>query len=53
MIRQFLTDESGTTAIEYAVIAGLIALAVIVTVGTIGEELSTTFTNVQAGFPDA
>jgi pilus assembly protein Flp/PilA len=53
MIRRFLTDESGATAIEYAVIAGLIAMVVIVTVGLIGEEVGTTFTNVAAGFPDA
>jgi pilus assembly protein Flp/PilA len=53
MIHRFLSDERGTTAIEYAVIAGLIAMAVIVTVGLIGEDLNETFTNVAAGFPDA
>lgn len=53
MISRFLTNEDGTTSIEYAVIAGLIAMVVIVTVGLIGEEVSTTFTNVAAGFPEA
>jgi pilus assembly protein Flp/PilA len=53
MIKHFLADERGTTSLEYAVIAGLIAMAVIVTVGLIGDELGTVFTNVEAGFPDA
>ncbi|QGZ96439.1 Flp family type IVb pilin [Terricaulis silvestris] len=53
MIKRFLTDENGTTSIEYAVIAGLIAMVVIVTVGLIGEEVGAVFTNVAAGFPDA
>jgi pilus assembly protein Flp/PilA len=53
MIKRFLTDENGATSIEYAVIAALIAMVVIVTVGLVGQEVSTTFTNVAAGFPDA
>jgi pilus assembly protein Flp/PilA len=53
MIKHFLTNENGATSIEYAVIAALIAMVVIVTVGLVGQEVSTTFTNVAAGFPDA
>jgi pilus assembly protein Flp/PilA len=53
VIQRFLTDESGTTALEYAVIAGLIAMVIIVAVGLIGDEVNTTFTNVEAGFPDS
>ena len=41
--RKFLRDEEGVTAIEYALIAALIALAVIITVGLVGRELNTVF----------
>lgn len=29
MLRRFLSDENGTTAVEYALIAGLLSLAII------------------------
>jgi len=43
MFKRFLKDESGATAIEYGLIAALIAVAIITVVGTIGTNLSTTF----------
>ena len=45
-IKKFLKDEEGVTAIEYGLIAALIALAIIVAVGPIGTNLNTVFTNV-------
>jgi len=39
-------DESGVTAIEYAFIAALIAVAAIGSIGLIGTDLSGTFSNV-------
>jgi pilus assembly protein Flp/PilA len=42
-ITSFLKNESGATAIEYGLIAGLIAVAIIVTVTTTGGAVSTTF----------
>ena len=39
-------DESGATAIEYGLIAALIAVAAIGALTTIGENLETTFTTV-------
>ncbi|HYM17096.1 MAG TPA: Flp family type IVb pilin [Micropepsaceae bacterium] len=45
-ILRYLTNQSGATAIEYGLIAGLIALAIIATVTTVGTSLSTTFTAV-------
>jgi pilus assembly protein Flp/PilA len=39
MLRKFLRDENGATAIEYSLIAGFIALAIIVAVGLTGERL--------------
>jgi pilus assembly protein Flp/PilA len=47
-LRQFLTDESGATAIEYSLIAGAIALAIIATVKGIGPKLNTTFSSVSS-----
>jgi pilus assembly protein Flp/PilA len=37
-------DESGATAIEYALLAMLIALAIVTGVSTIAPKLNTTFT---------
>ena len=45
--RQFLADASGATAIEYSIIAGGIALAIIVTVMGIGPKLNTTFSSIS------
>lgn len=36
-------DEDGATAIEYALIAGLIAVAIIGVLGTMGEEIKRFF----------
>ena len=43
---RFLIDESGATAIEYGLIAALIAVAIIGAVTTLGNNTSTTFENV-------
>ena len=48
MFRKFLTDTNGATAIEYALIAGLIALVVISAVSTIGTTLKASYLNVAA-----
>jgi len=44
---QFLTDDSGATAIEYGLIAAGIAVAIIAVVQSLGTSLNTTFTSVQ------
>lgn len=46
-IRKFARDEEGATAVEYGMMVGLIAVAIIVTVATIGESLGTMFTTVK------
>jgi len=46
-IAHFFADESGATAIEYGLIAALIAVVVIGAVTAVGTQLSTTFTNVS------
>jgi pilus assembly protein Flp/PilA len=45
-VSRFTTDESGVTAIEYGLIAALIAVVIIVAVSTVGTNLSTTFNSV-------
>lgn len=44
---KLITDESGTTAIEYGLIAALIAVVIIGAVKAVGTNLSTTFSNVS------
>lgn len=41
-----LKDESGATAIEYGLIAALIAVAIIAAISLLGGELSNTFNKV-------
>jgi pilus assembly protein Flp/PilA len=43
MFRKFLHDKDGATAIEYSLIAGFIALAIIAAVGMTGERLVALF----------
>ncbi|XIA62751.1 Flp family type IVb pilin [Bradyrhizobium sp. TZ2] len=43
MLRKFLSDEGGATSIEYSLIAGFIALAIIAAVGLTGEKLVALF----------
>jgi len=46
MIKSFLRDESGATAIEYGLIAALISVVIITAVRLVGTNLSTTFNSV-------
>lgn len=46
MLRKFLNNESGATAIEYGLIAALIAVVIIVAITTVGTNLTTTFNSV-------
>jgi len=46
VISSFIKNESGATAIEYGLIAALIAVAIIATVTAVGTSLQTTFTSV-------
>ena len=44
-----MSDESGATAIEYGLIAALIAVAIIIVLGTVGTNLEAKFQEVAAG----
>ncbi|MBQ0131535.1 MAG: Flp family type IVb pilin [Comamonas sp.] len=48
LIRNFWRDEAGATAIEYGLIAGLIAVVIAVGATALGEGLNTTFCNIVA-----
>jgi len=45
-ITRLLRDDQGATAIEYGLIAALIAVAIITAVGTVGSNLTSTFNSV-------
>ena len=46
LVLRFLKDDSGATAIEYALLASGISVAIIAAVNTLGSQLNNTFTNV-------
>jgi len=52
LIKTMLKDEAGATAIEYGLIAALIAVAAITAMQGIGTELSSTFNEVQTKLAD-
>ena len=47
LIQRFIKDEDGATAIEYGLIAALIAVAIITAVGTLGDNLKAAFDSVN------
>ncbi len=48
-IRKLVKNSKGATAIEYGLIAALIAVAAISAMGALGNQLKTTFNNVSTG----
>ncbi|HEX2593584.1 MAG TPA: Flp family type IVb pilin [Rhizomicrobium sp.] len=46
LVARFVRDESGATAIEYGLIAALIAVVIISAVELVGSNLTTTFSTV-------
>ena len=49
--RDRMREEKGATAVEYGLLVGLIAVAIIITVGLLGGRLNTLFTNVLNALP--
>jgi pilus assembly protein Flp/PilA len=47
ILKHFWKDESGATAIEYGLIAALIAVVIITGVTAVGTKLSTTFSDLS------
>jgi pilus assembly protein Flp/PilA len=48
MFKKLFRNEQGATAIEYGLIAALIAVAAIAAMGNIGSKLNSTFNGVAA-----
>ena len=46
-VARFMNDESGATAIEYGLIAALIAVGIIAAATTLGGSLSTLFSGIS------
>jgi pilus assembly protein Flp/PilA len=51
--RKFIRDDSGATAIEYGLIAALIAVVIIGALSTIGTNLNAAFTTIGSGLVTA
>jgi pilus assembly protein Flp/PilA len=50
---KLIKNEKGATAIEYGLIAALIAVAAIAAMSSVGSRLSTTFNNVASHLPSS
>jgi pilus assembly protein Flp/PilA len=48
LLRQFATDQSGATSIEYALIAVLVGIAIITAVTALGDSLKSIFDTVAS-----
>jgi pilus assembly protein Flp/PilA len=48
LFSRFAKDESGATAIEYGLIASLVAVVIITALTTLGTKLTATFGQVSA-----
>ncbi|AZO64584.1 MAG: Flp family type IVb pilin [Mesorhizobium sp.] len=48
LIARFVKDESGATAIEYGLIAALIALAIMVGAGQLGNSINQKFKDISS-----
>jgi pilus assembly protein Flp/PilA len=53
LIRKILADQEGATAIEYGLIAALVATGAVVAMGALGNSLSNTFTQVSTKLSNA
>jgi pilus assembly protein Flp/PilA len=52
-IARFVKDESGATAIEYALIAAGISVAILLAVNTVGTQLSSLFNTIATDLTPA
>ena len=53
LVARFVKDESGATAIEYGLIAALIAVGIIAAAQVLGTQISATFTTVSDAMKNA
>jgi pilus assembly protein Flp/PilA len=48
-LKRFMKEDEGATAIEYGLLAALIAAVIVVSVQTLGQTVNTAFQQVDAG----
>lgn len=53
LLKDFIKDESGATAVEYGLIAGLIAVVIIGALTTLGGDIKTLFEKISDGIKAA
>jgi pilus assembly protein Flp/PilA len=53
ILRRFLRDQSGATAIEYGLIAAGISVVIVVVVNALGGQLQNTYSGVSANLANA
>jgi len=53
LLTRFAKDESGVTAMEYGLIAALVAVVIIGAVTTVGTNLSNTFSTIATALSGA
>ncbi|MDH3239078.1 MAG: Flp family type IVb pilin [Alphaproteobacteria bacterium] len=52
-LKAFIEKDDGVTAIEYGLIAALIAVVIIAALSLVGTELNTTFSEIQSALANA
>ena len=50
LLREFIANETGATAIEYALIAALVSIAAVVAFGSTGETIFEAFSGITEDF---
>ncbi|MEQ1578199.1 MAG: Flp family type IVb pilin [Hyphomicrobium sp.] len=53
LFARFVSDESGATAIEYGLIAAIVGVGIIASLGTLKDALTTTFGNIGTSMTTA
>lgn len=53
LFKKFLIDENGASAIEYGLIAALISIVLVVSLGLVGERLEEVFTAIEEKLSEA
>lgn len=46
IVKKFARDESGATLVEYSVLIGLVTVALVTTIGLLGDQIQATFQRV-------
>lgn len=52
IVSRFIKNDSGATAIEYGLIAALVAVVLVTAIGAMGTQLAGTFGKVTNGIPN-